>query len=329
MKFCENCGAELDDKAIFCDECGTAQKESGKEIEKSKIKKKGIIPVILSVIIVSVLIGVGVWYMTQVKKQPQKTLSKNTEKSVEKEESKTVLEAIEWKEGGDKAEEFKQSFLAGYTDISIEKALTQYSDASVWKYGAKEDEEYLLCKYKTSENENTLIFYKDNYGNINVAEYYILEEIQNKETMDRVIKEIFVEKTAEIEEEKKKEKAELEAQKIEFILSGSEVYNSYPGGSMDRMITVTVLNKEEVQVEIYIYEIGGAVYFEETYYGEILSENTVQFTLEAGEKINLVWSNRNTFDTSPVNGFSEETISMARLLSEALNNQTYTVKRAG
>lgn len=41
MKFCENCGAELEDNAKFCDECGTIQNQMSDENQlKSSPKKK-------------------------------------------------------------------------------------------------------------------------------------------------------------------------------------------------------------------------------------------------------------------------------------------------
>lgn len=44
MKYCENCGAELEDSAVFCDECGarveTVPQEKAVDSEQSKEAEK-------------------------------------------------------------------------------------------------------------------------------------------------------------------------------------------------------------------------------------------------------------------------------------------------
>lgn len=63
-----------------------------------------------------------------------------------------------------------------------------------WQYGHSEKEEYLSCSYVKEEKEVILIFYKDSYENVNIAEYYVGEEKQSKEEITKVTEEIFGEK---------------------------------------------------------------------------------------------------------------------------------------
>ena len=63
-----------------------------------------------------------------------------------------------------------------------------------WQYGYSEKEEYLLCSYVKEEKEVILIFYKDSYENVNIAEYYVEKEKQSKEEITKVTEEIFGEK---------------------------------------------------------------------------------------------------------------------------------------
>ena len=52
MKFCENCGTQLDDNAVFCEECGTKQENytdaqtdaSNNAAEEKQIYNNGISP---------------------------------------------------------------------------------------------------------------------------------------------------------------------------------------------------------------------------------------------------------------------------------------------
>lgn len=62
-----------------------------------------------------------------------------------------------------------------------------------WQYGFSEKEEYLLCSYVKDEKEIILIFYKDSYENVNMAEYYVEKDRQSKKERTKVTEEVFEE----------------------------------------------------------------------------------------------------------------------------------------
>lgn len=81
MKYCENCGTQLDDETLFCGECGTKQtlNESEKVNEKPN-KKLFIILIVILLLVVSTGAGAFIYkYKDNTSKKPK------TEKKVEKE----------------------------------------------------------------------------------------------------------------------------------------------------------------------------------------------------------------------------------------------------
>ena len=82
---------------------------------------------------------------------------------------------------------------------------------------------------------------------------------------------------------------------------------------------MTVLTEEMLKVEMNISNHAYDLEFK----GRILSENTAQIILDAGEEVNLIWENGEKFITKPLNGFTGESTHMMPLMCECLNNQTY------
>lgn len=62
-----------------------------------------------------------------------------------------------------------------------------------------------------------------------------------------------------------------------------------------------------------------------TWKGKVVSKDTIQFTLDGGEKIKLKWKDKTHFTAKkPKGGFSSESVQLARRLCMSLNNVKYT-----
>ncbi|MCM1233344.1 MAG: hypothetical protein NC489_24770 [Ruminococcus flavefaciens] len=88
--------------------------------------------------------------------------------------------------------------------------------------------------------------------------------------------------------------------------------------SSEGKITVKKVSGKKVKVTLKANGINCG-----TWTGNVASPNTVKFTIDGGEKIQLKWKNKNTFSAKSTNGFSTETIQMARAVVTALNKVTY------
>lgn len=120
----------------------------------------------------------------------------NSKKENEEESEKKIglLETVEWQDDSKKIEEFKKCSISAYSNKPIGETVSSQFSVNKWQYGYSEKEEYLLCSYVKEEKEVILIFYKDSYENVNIAEYYVEEEKQSKEEITKVTEEIFGEK---------------------------------------------------------------------------------------------------------------------------------------
>lgn len=115
-------------------------------------------------------------------------------KGENKEESQKksgLLETVEWQDDSKKIEEFKKCSISSYPDKPIGETVSSQFSVNKWQYGYSEKEEYLLCSYVKEEKEVILIFYKDSYENVSIAEYYVEKEKQSKEEITKVTEEIF------------------------------------------------------------------------------------------------------------------------------------------
>lgn len=120
----------------------------------------------------------------------------NSQKENEEESEKKIglLETVEWQDDSKKIEEFKKCSISAYSNKPIGETVSSQFSVNKWQYGYSEKEEYLLCSYVKEDKEVILIFYKDSYENVNIAEYYVEKEKQNKEEITKVTEEIFEEK---------------------------------------------------------------------------------------------------------------------------------------
>ena len=162
MKYCENCGAKLEDDACFCDECG-AKVEENKNSEQKEIgtkkgnKKWGFVIAVIAVL----LLGVGVFF----------ALQKGKENQIAR-ENQTTLERIKWKEHKKKIEKLKKESLKEYPGDPIGEVMDQYDPDIKWLYGKEKGIQYLQCISASEGKEEISIFKKEKKEPMEMMEYY-------------------------------------------------------------------------------------------------------------------------------------------------------------
>lgn len=197
MKFCEHCGVQLEDNEEFCGECGTRQFRETENTTK-KGKKKVVIISITVLLIVCIGAFIYLWYSQGERKEKEAK-----PQNVEEVKPSTLREGLKWEYNSEKVEAFKKEHISGYPDSTIGDALKGDYSVSSWKYASRDAHEYLMCNYSYEEQNYMLVFYRDSYDNVNVAEYYLKDELQEKSITDETVKKIFTleEPTEEDKEE--------------------------------------------------------------------------------------------------------------------------------
>lgn len=94
---------------------------------------------------------------------------------------------------------------------------------------------------------------------------------------------------------------------------------TYKNSEWKSELTFKKINGKKVSVKVVVNGTSQG-----SYNGTITSRNTINMKLDGGEKINLKWNNKTSFTARPTNGFSRESIQMARLLCDSLNSNKYT-----
>ena len=110
----------------------------------------------------------------------------------------TLKESIQWTENSKKIEEFKAYTIQSYPDVSIQEALKDKSEK--YKYGKDDKNKYLMCTYKEEKVKYQVIFYQDEYENVNIAEYYKNNKKQNKKAIKQFEETYFVKKEEPVQE---------------------------------------------------------------------------------------------------------------------------------
>lgn len=108
----------------------------------------------------------------------------------------------EWQDSSGEVEAFKKLSLTAYPGRTIGEALAGEYDVKEWKYKEEENKKFLKCSYTYQEKERSLVFYQDEYDNVNVAEYFIGDEKQSQEEIKKCCEDLFsqpVSETAEAE----------------------------------------------------------------------------------------------------------------------------------
>lgn len=94
---------------------------------------------------------------------------------------------------------------------------------------------------------------------------------------------------------------------------------TYKNSEWKSKITFKKINTKKVSVKVVISGTNQG-----SYSGTITSGNTIKMKLDGGEAINLKWKGKSSFTAKPTKGFSSESVQMARLLCNSLNNTKYT-----
>ena len=94
----------------------------------------------------------------------------------------SLIERISWIDDSKEVESFKKETLTAYEDVTIGEGMASET-IEEWKYGIEDNNTYLMCKYSVDKKKEIIIFYKDNYDNINIAEYYIDDTKQDKDVI--------------------------------------------------------------------------------------------------------------------------------------------------
>lgn len=166
----------------------------------------------------------------------------SSQNDVSKVNNGTLKETVQWEDNSKKIEELKREKLTAYPDKSIGEGMTSLT-IEEWKYGNSEKEQYLFCQFQEEKKKESIIFYKDSYDNVNVAEYYVDNTKQTKEKIEEFEKKYFVKEetkkqneTSTKETSTKKETTENKSTSVKgkfsanFMPEDGEYYNSAEGG---------------------------------------------------------------------------------------------------
>lgn len=287
-------------------------------MEKKSYKGKIIGIIIMITAIIAIIVGFGYWKSTQSNSKNDQNEVVNTQ-----DENLTLKDRVIWKDSSKEVEAFKKLSITAYPDKPIGEAFSKEYSVNEWKYGRDGNEEYLLCNYTFEKKEATIIFYKDTYENVNIAEYYIGNQKQDKKSIEKESKALFEKKSEPTTEKPTTEKTTTESQTTEEIKfqGRTDVPYEIEDQDLDCIIEIQVSGNQNVTVNMAIADS----YDDLSFSGKVISNDTIQVTLEAGEKINFIWSGKDSFVTVPKSGFEDETIQMMRLMCECLNNQSYII----
>lgn len=96
---------------------------------------------------------------------------------------------------------------------------------------------------------------------------------------------------------------------------------TYKNSKWKSKITIKKVNSKKVSVKVVLDNN----WTQGTWNGKVISKDTIQFTLDGGEKIKLKWKNKTHFTAKrPKGGFSGESVQLVRRLCFSLNNAKYT-----
>lgn len=118
----------------------------------------------------------------------------------------TLKDSIQWQEKNTQINQFKSNTIQSYPDISIEDALKDKKEK--YKYGKDEQNKYLMCSFKEEKDKYCVIFYQDQYDNINIAEYYKNNKKQNKKSIKQFEENYFVKKEETTNQDTQQESTE-------------------------------------------------------------------------------------------------------------------------
>lgn len=300
MKYCDNCGALLEDNAEFCEECGVKQEKSDVDIQKKKEQRKSGYLLIAIVLIMLLCMGICGWIYLQ-KTEPKDEKDKEI---TETQEVTSLDEKVKWVDDSKDIGTLKNRSLFAYPSRAIGEVIVGDYSVNEWKSGELEGKKYLRCSYTYDGKKYRMVFREKSDESMEIAEYYIQGKIQGADEIQKACDVMF-----KVEEEVP----------IQFIGRVDEPYeNDSP--EYDAYMEIDISNPEKVSIDLNISDIPYG-----TFYGKIISENLIQFTLDGGEKVNLQWKDEAHFLATPVKGFTDESIQMVNLMCTCLNNHSYTL----
>lgn len=327
MRYCDNCGAELSEDAEFCDECGSKVEEleqkkqnTGTQTKPKKNRKTPVI--IISVMLVVCIAGVAGYflYSNYSGKAKQTDTGKTTSKKESVIKRDNLLESVPWEKDSEettkKIIKFKEHSLTDYSDVPLKTAYdSEIITVIKEQYKKLDDTEYYGIDYNY-DNQNYVAIVLKEKEKTELAELYHNDKkvALNSDEWKAYQEEVFKTTYAKVIEEKKKAEEESDSK----FIGHSGTYQ-ISDATLNSVITVTVLTEEMIKVEMNISNHAYDLEFK----GKILSENTAQIILDAGEEVNIVWENSEEFTTIPLNGFTGESTHMMPQMCECLNNQTY------
>ena len=186
MKYCENCGAQLEDHAKFCEECGTKV-----EIEEvPQPKKKNKTPLIIGIVVVLILgIGGGTFcYMnqSQTKETPkQETVEKKTEE-------KTLKERLQWSDNQDTITTLKNK---EFESKPIGRVLEAQFSPVYYQCASENNTDYLCCDFNYKGNPIAMVFQIGD--SVELAEMYGENKLVDDSTKKSCVENIFYSDLAE------------------------------------------------------------------------------------------------------------------------------------
>lgn len=311
MKFCENCGAQLEDDATFCEECGTKQSQNE---EKPPEHKK--MPVIIIICILLICAGgiFAYYYTNHSKENKSQTV---TNENIGQEETQTLKDSIQWEADEEEIDTFKTQSLSDYPERKIGEAIEAVGEEVQWKNGELDNDKYFLCTFSVEEDDIALVFDDSKDSKVKIAEYFKNEQMQDDTQIKEFCEGTFVQSPEDTDDAEETE----QSGNLEFIGMLDQTYkiqdNTYPA-------EITFSNQEGNTVDVNI-NISDGIY-DITYYGMITSDYIVQISLDGGERINFMWDDAKTFQAVPADGFTDDSIRMMQMMCECLDNKTYTAK---
>lgn len=102
-------------------------------------------------------------------------------------------EPEEWEDNSKEVELFKKLSLSSAPDWTIGDLMNKKEhNINYWKYKEDEKSRYLMCNFNSNNVENSIVFYVDEFQNVNIAEYYTSGRKQDKETTEKFIKNLSI-----------------------------------------------------------------------------------------------------------------------------------------
>ena len=180
-----------------------------------------------------------------------------------------LKDRIEWSEESKKIDSLKTMTLSSYPDVTIEEAMKDKNEK--WSYGKEDKTDYLRCDFVLDDQNSIIIFYLDEYDNMNVAKYYINNKKQTKETIQQLTDTYFVKKEEIVENNNQSnEQSQTQTQnqttttntqsslvgqfEANYMIPDGDYYNS-PDGGWPNMCMITIRKSSSNSFKFTIYRV--------------------------------------------------------------------------